>query len=288
MKTKRVTLHNDGRGKARQLQRRGKAHTISYTANTTKIEAEGVVYMCTENPIPLKWLSFIKEVRDYATALNPDDFPTIKHNPKSVAYFRFKEIAQTEYQNVREIDVNGAYWQIAHQIGYLDDYLYQKGLTAPKKVRLVALGALATRRKLFEYDPQTKKYNYIEEEHDETSDRVRSYFFDVAATLGGIMSTVADAYTGVLFFWVDAFFTDAESTPGIVSALRDHDLEVKFKEIEKIIVKDLPSGGRRVFCYMEERDLMGDQVVKPFTIPGPKNIKSHIAKHRSIIQSLKP
>jgi len=285
MATKRVTLLNDGRGKASQLRRRGRAHTISYTANTTRIEAEGVVYMCSENPLPVKWLHFIKEVRDYATSLDPDKYPKVKHNPGSVAYFRFKNIYQKEYRDVMEIDVNGAYWQIALKSGYINDYLYGKGLEAPKKVRLVALGALATRRKVFRYCPQSETYQHLPQQYTEAQDRIRSYFFDVAATLGEIMSTVSGVYNGVLFFWVDAFFTQQSEAQNIVSALRAHDLEVKFKEIEKIIVKPRASGARMVLCHMKERDFMGDQIVKPFTIPGPKNMQTHIAKHLEIVNA---
>ena len=133
--------------------------------------------------------------------------------PGNVDYFRFADIKEGYYNNVTEVDLNKAYWILAHKMGYLSKEIYEEGLTVDKMTRLIAWGSIAASARVYRVDHENRK-QLIEEKVNRVT---RSYFFDVAHELGQHMSEVLSSHSqSVLFYWVDAFFIKGRSAPAII------------------------------------------------------------------------
>lgn len=195
------------------LNRKNQSYIIEFTNNTTaiKTEQEGqkIKYLCSDRNLPVTQLAFIQKVKSYVEKTGR---PKVEVKASEVGYFKFADLAPGFYENVSELDVNKAYWEIACQKGYLSKDIYTEGLKVDKMTRLIAWGAIAASKRAYSITPEGKEF--LGEECNEVT---RSYFFDVARELGFEMSEIlANHSKSVLFYWVDAFFIQGRSTPAVI------------------------------------------------------------------------
>lgn len=185
----------------------------------------------SKGSLSAKELNFVKRVKDFAKKSGKDQQP---YDQKNVRYFGFLKYQEGEYLDVAELDINSAYWKCALDLGYISTQIYAEGLDVSKTCRLIALGSLATRKRIFNYDPITKKY----EQKDDVFDPVlRSYFFHIAYRVGSIVYRFAELYPhSTLFFWVDALFISSQMKEVCHAYFKEHGLQMKEKEIESIII----------------------------------------------------
>lgn len=284
MAKNRIIKKGDGSSHVKLLRRYGTPFTQRDTNSTTRIETEDEIRIYTENALPMKDLSFIGRVRANCRSLDPDLFPEQSFTAKNVRYNRFNRIAQKRYDNLTEVDVNSAYWEIANKFGYLTPELYEEGLEVEKTTRMIALGALATKYQYWRYEGGPKPPKLLTVEEDDDDRRVRSYFFHVAGHLGKIMESVANVYDGVLWYWVDAFFVEREHAKLIPEALAMHGLECKEKRIDRVEVEEVfrngVNQGLALCCYMEGE--FG--TFKPFFIQNKKT--KALRKQRALMLAL--
>jgi hypothetical protein len=270
MKKNRITKTGDAEEHVKLLIFYRTPFTKRETNNTTVIITHLETRVYTEKKLPLKDLSFIGRVKKYAKALSPTTHPEQPYKSRDVNYWRFKNIAQTEYHDLTEIDVNSAYWELALRFGYISQELYSEAEQYDKMTRLVALGALATKYQHWQYDGGDDPPRYITVEPTDDEKRIRSYFFHVAAHLGKIMQAVANTYDGVLWYWVDAFFVTESDAKRIPEALAAHGLKCKEVKIKKVTVEELfwDDGTRRgkALCVYEA----GGMGYKPFFLEDKK------------------
>ena len=99
-------------------------------------------------------LQFINRVRSYIEKNNVAlDFLDTYYKGEDIQYIKVKDYAVGEViEDLIYVDINGAYWQTAHQLGIINDALYVKGLEVNKVVRLAALGSLAKTKDIWKYD----------------------------------------------------------------------------------------------------------------------------------------
>ncbi len=153
-------------------------------------------------------LHFIKSVKDHIIKNNT--FKGVRNNfkkagsTKKIKYFYYnpKLVAGDFFENVREIDLKGAYWHQAYKLNLFDKVLYQKGLTVTKKSRLAAIGTLAKVKQIVEYNGK-EEVNLPPERSKETE-----FLWNVISyRIGKIMARASKAAKNdFLFFWVDAIF----------------------------------------------------------------------------------
>lgn len=229
------------------LQGLGTPFTLELTTQSTKIKTNLFTYIGANKHLKPSQLGFVLQVKRYAEKTG---IPDTRITGSQILYFRFSDkIKPGTFEGYTELDVNQAYWQIALQKGYLSTEIYEKGLQVDKIVRLVALGALASKKSCHEFDG--KQYKFIEEKANETT---RSYFFDIAHELDNLMSSTLSRYSeDVLFYWVDAFFVKATALEQIKEVFRVHGLGLKEKKIDRIEV-EAREGYDLVHCYMEGSD----------------------------------
>lgn len=190
------------------LRKKGIGHEIQLTTNTTTIivetkKGDKKKYLVSDEFLTNKELGFVMQVKRYAESICSEK---INVSVSEINYFKFSPVLnEGVFFDVVEMDVNGAYWKIALNKGYISEKIYKKGLTVSKKCRLVALGALATNKRVFGYDAKNDFYRH---EKDIKNEVTRSMFFDIARELDMLMMEFCEMvnWDGVYFYWVDAFF----------------------------------------------------------------------------------
>lgn len=243
-------------GKLEFLQKSKIPFNVSFTNNSTTIDLvnEKIRYFLAPDFLKKSELNFIGRVKK--TAVNCGK-PEIGISANNIQYFRFNNFKQIK--NLIEIDVNSAYWQLAHQLGYVDDKLFQEGVNSEKiskMARLVALGSLATKKKVFQFDGSN--FHYIGYKFNSVT---RSYFFHVSYELDKIMNEIfSEIGEKALFYWFDAFFVSADVAEFIEYSLGRFDLGIKTKQIHEITRKKDQQG----FEYIKVRD---EKKIRTFYLP---------------------
>lgn len=250
-------------GKLQFLQESKIPFTVGFTNNSTTIDLinEPIRYFLAPDFIKKSELNFIGRVKKYAKQVNKPELPI---SPQSIQYFRFNEFKQ--HKNLIEIDVNSAYWNLAFQLGYIDKKLFQEGNSdkISKLTRLVSLGSLATKKKIFQFD--STQYHYIGYKFNSVT---RSYFFHVSWELDKIMNQIFhEIGERALFYWFDAFFVSADVAEFIEYSLGKFDLGIKTKEIQEIAkIKD-----KQGFEYVKVKDSdKGKKRIRTFYLPNTEN-----------------
>lgn len=205
--------------------------TVAITNQTTTVKKDGRTWILSDNFMKMKHLSFIKKVKDFCRKLDPiPDFHA------SISYMQFREIDNGFYQNYLEIDLNAAYWEMALRLGYISNEIYLQGLEVPKMVRLVALGALATSRAIYEFDGKDMIYK-----DREINKETRNFFFHVSHEVDYIMSSIFEK-APVLWYWVDAFFVHQDYEKIVVEEIKKTGLKCSVDKVNSIRVQQLKSG----------------------------------------------
>ncbi len=203
------------------------------------IEFEHLIkrYILTPERIKISDLAFINEVRK---RLENSGIEPANGVP---SYFRFYRLKEGVYKDVIEMDLSAAYWSAAHQLGYIDDTLYEKGLLYSKKVRLMALGAAASVKRSFYFDGE--KFNKTGEKKNQQG---RDAFRTIASYIDRLMTSICEANPSIFGYWVDAFFLPASEIDFVRDNIQAAGLNFKFVELSKMeFSKD--SGRWKVVCY---------------------------------------
>jgi len=272
---------NDTSDFSQYLMDRGVDFVEVITNNTTHITVlnedgtKGKSYLISDGGIEPKYLSFIKAVKKYATE---NEF--IEPRPEraeNVSYFKWSKNIDGVYLDCNEIDVKGAYWRIAHELGYISNGLYEKGLTVPKNIRLAALGSFATVKHRY-----THRGGETFFEPPITNEKTRGLFFHVAKVLDDIMIKISkENPNDFLFYWVDAFFVKRNAARKIMEALKQNGLEYRIKNCPKITAKRLDSGHTEI-NVLEAEKYQADRTdirFKKFSMPAKsKQTMEHFQK----------
>lgn len=247
-----------------------------YTVNDEGEEVKTKQYRISDLNLKNKDLNFIQRVKRSA---EQSGVKCKKVTSKDVAYFKFNSCSVGNYGTATEVDVNGAYWQIAYQKGYISKEVYEEGiatdskgrLIVDKKTRLVALGSLATTKRHYHFDGS--KELYVKDENNELT---RSYFFDVSRTLSDIMQEISSGAMEniVHFYWVDAIFCKSGYEDAIVDKFKQYGLSCTVDRIQNMNIKKTADGLSKVVnitLLKNTANGMSEIRHKPFFIKTSKN-----------------
>lgn len=235
----------------RDFKRNNIPFVIEKTLFTKKIISKyGTHRWNAKTELTFRDLLFIKKVKDYANQLN--NIP--KKIDRKKIYYVNRNTERIEKLNVLkrdlfEIDLTGAYWELAFRFEYISETLYNEGLQVDKKVRLIALGNLAKRTAVLEYTgSEFLPIHYLKSEQTE------NIFFDVAQHTDYIMRRLAilagDEY---LFYWVDGIFIKGQKTVEIISEFLDSN-EIKFKIVHLQVIKFIKNNLIKVQHLKNEKE----------------------------------
>jgi hypothetical protein len=179
-------------------------------------------------------LQFINRVRSYIEKNNVAlDFLDTYYKGEDIQYIKVKDYAVGEIiEDLIYVDINGAYWQTAHQLGIINDALYVKGLEVNKVVRLAALGSLAKTKDIWKYDGKDfKKTETIRSPNE-------NLWFAICKRVSDVMIEVVNAIgDDFVFYWVDGIYI--KNTPDVLSRVTSKFIEMgytsKFEKIPNIV-----------------------------------------------------
>jgi len=255
-------------------------HSLVLTSNTTVLKIPRTngktdKYIISNRFLSWENLNFISKVRRSIEATEKPQVPQ-----KRPEYYRYLHKQEGEFKDIVEVDVNGAYWNLAHQKGYLDDATHAEGLTVDKMTRLIALGSIATVRVTHEF--LGERYETVGE--PDFNPVTRSYFFDIAHDLGEKMKDciLKIGLKNCYFFWVDAFFIPKAYEQEVREFFKGHNMEVKTKDVHKMVTKKTKEGWSCDIYEQKEKNLTQ---VKPFFFPHGDARKELINKTKLLLNS---
>jgi len=166
------------------------------------IQTDNNKYMVSETKRSMNELGVINMVKsDCWKWLESNYIP--KFTSSDVSYYNFVERNEIDTDEIVEVDISKAYWHLALNMGIISDKTYKKGMELKKLERLSVLGAIATTRKVYEFDGENTKY--LELQYNKA---LKPIWFLISHKLGLIMEEaikcIGPEY--FVFFWVDAFF----------------------------------------------------------------------------------
>lgn len=228
------------------LTRKKVPYKMEVGSNTVYIRYGQTVLLFSDNFMNGRTLSFIKQVKSYASKLSIPNTGIGVQDVKYITFYGDMHTSKT-YSNIVEIDINKAYLVAAKRFGYISDKIYQKALEGEKMDYLIALGSMAAKYELYEVDSNGNSLY----SGKRVNERTRSYFFacckEIDMMLGYLHEHFGDKILG---YWVDAVFVDQNFASAVEEVIYSFGYECKRKEIGKahLINKE----GRRVL-YMTEK-----------------------------------
>lgn len=244
-----------------------KTQTSSTEVLTPDLDGCNFTYSYAENRISGKTLQFLMKVRKHALTV-----PALKKTylPEKIQYNKVLNTALGHYTGFTELDINAAYWSAAYKLGFISESIYEEGLTRPKIDKLIALGALATVKKIWEYDGKPgSEVKLIQEKTVDEAGKLRNFYFCISSHISELILNCIDCIgrENFFLFWTDAVFVKRTAASSARAFFARHGYGLKEKEILHIQVKETPEKGRFAFCTMTEKDDNGDHKTKYFCIP---------------------
>lgn len=222
------------------------------TMFTKKIKTENETYFYSDNTSGIKkaGLAFITAVKRYFEK-NPVN---VQIDRNKIRYIHLPFTKNYTKRHIYEIDLNSAYWEFCYKAGFIDAELYEKGKKVDKKVRLMALGNLAKRTAIINFDGEN-----FSDVVFQNSEQTENIFFYVSYLTDLTMHRLsALAGNDFLAFWCDAIFVKNEATKNKLCAyLESEEIPYKVLLIDKIKKKDnlltVWDGGEKRYFYFRKK-----------------------------------
>lgn len=216
------------------------------TNGRTELYSKVGNYMNKEGMFPSHELNFIKSVKANIIKKKlyekiPNKFLTEKER-STVKYYTYNNRykAGSIVDNIYEVDMKSAYWNMLNSEGLLTEKLYSDGNYVSKKSRLAAVGTLAKKTEIYEFDGVQQ--HTMPEEISELTEHI---WYHICDKVGNILAKIARACgKDFVFFWVDGIFIHKNSLEKVKSMMAEEGFNfsvdkckyIKFEE-KKLIVK---------------------------------------------------
>ena len=201
---------------------------------------------------------------------------------KKIHFFEFdsslKYMVETsgdciDINNVIEMDITKAYYQMAYNLVYLSKKFFEMTLTLPKIIRLRLLGSIATKRIIETYkDGKVIKMKIVEDL------RMRDIWFEICYNVGKVMKECSEAIQDYfVFYWVDGIYFQRhphfneqnDPTKQIIQKIFEkNNLKFSINQLEKISLQNY-NDEIMLKCWKEGR------VKSNFSVPH-KKVKKYI------------
>lgn len=217
-------------------------YTITRVNNSFKIESEAYNGGFSNKGINPTELGFVRRIRNYVLKNDIDlKFidPIFTRDIHYVGYNLDKLSNGVKYDNVVEIDLDQAYWEMAYKLGVISDENYEYGSKLndkiSKKGRLIALGSLAKKTHIYDFDGEKLIKETIEEP------TLRNVFLTICKEVGDIVNSLKNELgSDYLYHWVDAVFIENKITAvkKVEEVFRKHGFHFKKIPLQYIEVKN--------------------------------------------------
>tara|TARA_Y100000401_G_scaffold24428_1_gene16817 strand:+ start:2207 stop:3106 length:900 start_codon:yes stop_codon:yes gene_type:complete len=172
---------------------------------------------------------------------------------KKIHFFEFdsslKYMVETagdcvDINNVMEMDITKAYYQMAYNLGYISEKFFKECLELPKIIRLRLLGSIATKRIVETYkDGKIVEMKVVEDL------KMRDVWFHICYNVGKVMKECSNAIQDYfIFYWVDGIYfqrhpqfnEENDPTKQIIQKIfQKNNLKFSINQLEKISLQNL-------------------------------------------------
>ena len=274
------------------LKKTNKSFVLSTTTNSTtinysnkygkykRIYSDGVGMSRKEFRLQKK---LKKEIEESAIAMEKKAKGKYYHyKNQKVNFFEFDDSLRymvetsgdyTEIPNIIEMDITKAYYQMAHNLGYITKKTFEDLLGLPKYIRLRLLGSIATRKVIETYEGEKAIDIKVIEDL-----RLREVWNRICYEVGKVMKECADAIQDYfVFYWVDGIYfqqhpkfsiEDDPCRQIIKSIFEKNNLKFSINQLEKISLQNYEEE-IRLKCWKNKK------VKSNFSIPY-KKVKKYI------------
>jgi len=242
------------------LYGKGEPFTLIKTGGSYKLESRLFNNKAVRGGFSMEDVRFIKSVKQYVMKNDvAEKFIGTDYLAKKIFYLQVNKYVEGEVLNdVVEIDIDRAYWETAYLMGVISKAIYVKGCEIDKRVRLAALGSLARRKEVWEFNGKVMK-----KKKDERSYATENVWFAICRRVSDVMQEcVKLAGDAFVFYWVDGIYVrnDAQTIGKIMQCFGKYGYESKTKHIEEIVfhnnkfdVIGVVSGDKREFSYQPNK-----------------------------------
>lgn len=246
-------------------KRNGLPYTMKFTNSNAYLDSDQGYYMTNATDFPMSELIYIQMFKNHI--IDSGKYKKVKKiNKKEIRYYAYNDKikAGSSFGECYEIDLKSAYWEIANDMGLIEEKLYRKTtdinpktgkVYMSKPTRLAAVGSLAKSETVIFFNGRKEK-----ELKTITSPLTKHIWDHICLKVGKSMARVAKmSKNDFIFFWVDAIFVNSEKSKNLVERiLKRENFHFKTKKIrnikfdqKRIWVRD--NSERRPFPYTQKQ-----------------------------------
>lgn len=206
----------------------------------------------TDKRLTPKQLGFISRVKNNIKRnLKDKKLPSLD---KNVIYSSWRKDLHKcgEINNCYEIDMRAAYWRTAKQLGLLTPELYKEGIWRVKKMRLIALGSLAKRVRVYECNGIDQKLVTTK-----VNKKTEKIWYSICKVVGTVINEVKNSLpeNDFIYFWVDGiYFENKRNIQNIVKIFRKYGYPCKIRKIYKIRVEKNEADSNYLMIYENKKE----------------------------------
>lgn len=210
---------------------------------------------CLQAKIPPKQLGFINRIKNHIKRVLKENknfwegknvvngkrfIIKYKEDGKTdIAYSRWAKNLEVgkEFNDIYEVDIRSAYWTVANSWGLLSPELFLEGKRRKKKLRLIGLGSLATKKYKLKYIPSKKKQIL---KKIVVNTKTKKVWDNICGVVGNSILNVMRSLPShdFIFFWVDGiYFKGEKNIEKVLGLFKKHGFNCKVKKIYKIKVE---------------------------------------------------
>ncbi len=178
-------------------------------------------------------INFIKKVKQHIIK-NELNLPYLDATPGKVKYFMYGDALKdgAKIGDMVNIDISSAYWETANAMGLFSDAIYEQGNKIRKQARLAALGSLAKKKRIYEFDGKVQIKHPIKR-----SEQTEKIWDVICEKVGQVLTDAANACgKDFYFFWIDGIYVKKRAMETVTSVFKQHGYGYKVNEYKEITI----------------------------------------------------
>ncbi len=192
------------------------------------------------------------------------------YNPeKKVLYFKYNPRLKPgdTVNDCINIDIDSAYWNTAHYFNLISDDIYNRGLQHRKQVRLSAIGSLAKKKRVYQYDGIKQRLVNIQKNEN------TFFLWDLICDhIGEVMGNIQkQCKNDFIFFWVDGIYVKKGAQKKVESLLKKEGFNCKSERLKSIEITE-----RNTFVHLinPKKRIKDKKETEVWSLPFPFRNKS--------------
>lgn len=225
--------HDQVRSCIRQYMKHGVPFRYEIQNETISIKSPCGSYTSRGGDYTIDEINFIKKVKQHV--IKNEIHLGFNRPKKKIAYFLYGKSLKpgAVFLDCVNIDLTAAYWTTAYRLGIITPQIYKEGNRHRKQIRLSAIGSLAKKKRVYEFDGKKQVSKHIFRSPTD-------HLWDVICQEVGsvLIKSAIKCKNDFLFFWVDGIYIKGSRVKEVESMFSIHGYESKSNKIKKIEVTD--------------------------------------------------